>query len=90
VKISRQGIPIFSDYFDKRVDPRNKTYYWQGSEFKAVFDHPDMDGAVLANHYISITPIQSDMTDYTAMGSLKSWKIEKKVLENEKTVYKRT
>jgi len=90
VKISRQGIPVYSDNFDKRVDPRNKTYYWQGSEFKAVFDHSDMDGAVLANHYISITPIQCDMTDYTAMEGLKSWNIEKKVLKNEKTVYKRS
>jgi len=90
VMISRQGIPVFSDCFDKRVDPRNKTYYWQGSEFKAVFSHPDMDGAALENDYISITPIQSDMTDYTTMDSLKSWDIEKKVLKNEKTVYKRS
>jgi len=90
VMISRQGICTFSDYFDKRVDPRNRNYYWQGSEFKAVFDHPDMDGAALENHYISITPIKCDMTDYTAMDELKSWNIEKKVLENEKTVYKRS
>jgi len=90
VKISRQGIPTFSDYFDKRVDPRNKTYYWQGSEFQAVFDEPDMDGAALENDYISITPIQCDMTDYATMDNLKSWDIEKKVLKNEKTVYKRS
>ncbi|MDF1594433.1 MAG: 5'/3'-nucleotidase SurE [Desulfobacterales bacterium] len=90
VKISRQGIPTFSDYFDKRVDPRNKTYYWQGSEFQAVFSEPDMDGAALENDYISITPIQCDMTDYATMDNLKSWDIEKKVLNNEKTVYKRS
>lgn len=90
VKISRQGILTFSDYFDKRVDPRNKTYYWQGSECRAAFDHPDMDGATLENDFISITPIQCDMTDYTTMDNLKSWNIEEKVLKNEKTVYKRS
>jgi 5'-nucleotidase len=81
VRISRQGISTFSDCFDKRVDPRKKTYYWQGGDFQAVFDHPDMDGAALKNHYISITPIKCDMTDYTAMDDLKSWNIEKKVLK---------
>lgn len=90
VKISRQGITTLADCFDKRVDPRNKTYYWQGGEFRTVFDHSDMDGAVLESHFISITPIKCDMTDYTAMDDLKSWNIEKKVLKNEKTVYKRS
>jgi 5'-nucleotidase len=81
VKISRQGFSTFSDCFDKRVDPRNKTYYWQGSEFQARFDHPEMDGAALESNYISITPIKCDMTDYTAMDDLKNWDIEKKVLK---------
>lgn len=81
VKISRQGICTFSDYFDKRVDPRDKAYYWQGSEFQAQFDDPEMDGAVLKDHCISITPIKSDMTDYMAMEDLKRWNIEPKVLK---------
>ncbi|MEW6670535.1 MAG: 5'/3'-nucleotidase SurE [Thermodesulfobacteriota bacterium] len=81
VKISRQGFSAFSDSFDKRVDPRNKTYYWQGSEFQAQFDHPDMDGAALESNYISITPIKCDMTDYSAMDDLKNWNIEQKVLK---------
>lgn len=81
VKISRQGIAVFTDYFDKRVDPRNRTYYWQGSDLQNTFDHPDMDGAVLQENYISITPIKCDMTDYMAVDELKGWEIEQKVLQ---------
>jgi len=79
VKISRQGLSLFSHYFEKRVDPRNQTYYWQGSDLQAVFDHPDMDGAVLNKNYISITPIICDMTDYHTIDELKKWRLDKEV-----------
>jgi len=80
VKISRQGTNTFSDSFDKRVDPRNRTYYWQGSELKEASEPADVDGSVLAEKYISITPIRCDMTDYRAMADLKNWDIAKEVL----------
>jgi 5'-nucleotidase len=81
VKISRQSVAVFNDYFEKRVDPRKRTYYWQGSDYHNTVEHPDMDGAVLKKNYISITPIKCDMTDYIAIDDLRSWKIEKKVLQ---------
>ena len=81
VKICRQGMATFTDFFDKRVDPRNKAYYWQGGNFRMAFDHPDMDGAALIDRHISITPIRFDMTDYDMLEGLKSWDIEKRVLK---------
>ncbi|MFC1816149.1 5'/3'-nucleotidase SurE [Thermodesulfobacteriota bacterium] len=88
VRISRQGSSLFSHYFEKRVDPRNQTYYWQGSDLQAVFDHPDMDGAILNKNYISITPIKCDMTDYNTIDELRKWRIDKEVPKYEKTVRK--
>ncbi len=75
VRISRQGTALYSEYVDKRVDPRNRTYYWHGYDSKTSFDDPEIDGAVLDDNFISITPIKCDMTDYNMLDELKRWNI---------------
>ncbi|RLB95760.1 MAG: 5'/3'-nucleotidase SurE [Deltaproteobacteria bacterium] len=75
IRITRQGISPLQETFHKRIDPRNQVYYWQGVE-KQVFDHePETDGGALCENYISITPVQCDMTDYKTMKQLKGWDI---------------
>jgi len=80
VRISRQGTSLYAEYFDKRVDPRNRTYYWHGHDSKISFDNPDIDGAALDENFISITPIKCDMTDYSMLEDLKLWNIDKETL----------
>jgi 5'-nucleotidase len=75
ISISSQGVSISRERFEKRVDPRNRTYYWQELESPADFSGNDMDGNVLSHESISITPMRCDMTDYEAMADLKSWNI---------------
>ncbi len=76
IRISRQGNGVFPDAFEKRKDPRNRTYYWQGGD-QQVFDaDPDIDGPALEANYVSITPIKCDMTDYTAFEQLQAWRWE--------------
>jgi 5'-nucleotidase len=77
VRISRQGIGPVPENLEKRIDPRNLAYYWQGCDKQNSFDDPDIDGVALDQNYISITPIQSDMTDYPMIDKLKTWGIEK-------------
>jgi 5'-nucleotidase len=76
IRVTRQGIDPYPEYFEKRQDPRNRTYYWQGSESMPVYSHSDADGAALDNNHISITPVRCDMTDYAALEQLKSWDFE--------------
>lgn len=73
VRISRHGTELFSEYVDKRVDPRNHAYYWQGCD--SLLGHPDpsVDETALNRNYISITPIKCDTTDYEAIPVLKDW-----------------
>ena len=75
IRITRQGISRLKEIFYRRTDPRKQTYYWQGAEIQIFDQDPDTDGAVLCTNYISITPVQCDMTDYQAMEDLKSWDI---------------
>jgi 5'-nucleotidase len=74
VRISRQAISILSEKFEKRKDPRDQHYFWQGCDSQTEFEHPETDGAVLGGNFISITPIKCDMTDYDMMETLKEWK----------------
>lgn len=70
VRWSRQGTGVFAQHFEKRRDPRNRTYYWQGCDGQEDYDQPDIDGAALGERYISITPIKCDMTDYATLREL--------------------
>ena len=75
VRVSRQGLPANSEYFEKRLDPRDVPYYWQGCETQKFDLHPEVDGSALEEKYISITPVKCDMTDYTALETLRGWKL---------------
>jgi len=73
IRISRQSIVLFPEYFEKRKDPRNRIYFWQGRDMQPCAQSVDIDGAALQQNYISITPVKCDMTDDTMLESLKDW-----------------
>ena len=74
VKITRQASNNLSKQFDKRLDPKNRPYYWYGS-INHVEGDPDTDVYALSQKYISITPIQCDFTDYKTMVELESYQL---------------
>jgi 5'-nucleotidase len=75
VRFGAQGLERFSETLDKRVDPRNRPYYWQGCDAQTFNENPDADGFLLKNKYIAITPIQCDATDYRFLADLKTWPV---------------
>ncbi len=76
VKISRQGMKLFSEYVERRTDPRNRAYYWQGCDALAETEDPEIDEAALCQHYISVTPLRCDATAHELVDELKTWEIE--------------
>ncbi len=76
IRMSQQGLPRPFEYFDRRLDPRNRTYYWQGSETQQFEKNPDIDGTALEGDFITITPIKCDMTDYNVLEELKKWEFD--------------
>ena len=71
VKFTRQGVRRYVDVFDKRIDPRGKTYYWLTGEVledvepPASFNLPEnipIDVRVINDDYISITPLHYNLT----------------------------
>ncbi|OGR27764.1 MAG: 5'/3'-nucleotidase SurE [Desulfobacterales bacterium RIFOXYA12_FULL_46_15] len=71
VRITRQAQDNISKQFEKRVDPKNRFYYWYGDASR-IMGEIDTDVHALSQNYISITPIQCDNTDYKTMEKLSS------------------
>lgn len=76
IAITRQGTSRFMERFEKRIDPRDNTYYWQAGEAPVRDEDEDTDIKALANHMISITPLQYDLTCHKEIEHLRGWKIE--------------
>ncbi len=72
--ITRQGLRLYRDALDARKDPRGKPYYWIGGEFPIGVDEKGTDYGALKAGYVSITPLQLDLTAREAMENLKKWK----------------
>lgn len=74
--ITRQGLRVYRDALESRVDPRGKPYYWIGGEAPTGVVEDGTDFGALSEGYVSITPLQLDLTNYKAMEVLKKWKFE--------------
>jgi 5'-nucleotidase len=72
--ITRQGLRVYRDRLDKRLDPRGWPYYWIGGEVPTGVIEEGTDFGALAAGYISITPLQLDLTSYKSVGLIKKWK----------------
>ena len=76
IKITRQGRRVFGSGIDKKLDPRGKTYYWiGGQELGYVEKEEGTDVEALSLGCVSITPIRTDLTDYSFAGELKEWQL---------------
>jgi 5'-nucleotidase len=73
IHITRQGLRVYRDALDRRVDPRGRPYYWIGGEAPTGVNEEGTDVGALAAGYVSITPLQLDLTNYKAMDILKGW-----------------
>ena len=71
IKFVKQSTVPLKEFFDKRLDLHGKIYYWQGAE-EHTETSPDTDVIALREGYITITPIQFDMTNYDSLEKLKS------------------
>jgi 5'/3'-nucleotidase len=71
--ITRQGLRVYRDALESRLDPRGKPYYWIGGEAPTGVVEEGTDFGALSEGYVSITPLQLDLTNYKAMDVLKKW-----------------
>jgi 5'-nucleotidase len=71
--ITRQGLRVYRDELDQRIDPRGKPYFWIGGEAPTGVFEEGTDFGALQDGYVSITPLHLDLTHYKAMDALRKW-----------------
>lgn len=64
IKVCRQAYAKYEEDFDERKDPNGKKYYWLTGAFVNFDKGRDTDVWALANNYVSVVPVQFDLTHY--------------------------
>ncbi len=72
--ITRQGQRVYKDQLDHRTDPRGKSYYWIGGEAPTGVVEDGTDYGAIKGGYVSVTPLQLDLTAYQVQNELKALK----------------
>lgn len=78
IKVCRQAKAKYSEKFDKRQSPFGKEYYWLAGEFICEDKGEDTDEWALKNGYISVVPVQFDLTAHHAIQQLNNWNLNEK------------
>lgn len=92
-KICKQAYAKYQEKFIERKDPTNKKYYWLTGEFLNFDNAKDSDVWALANGYVSVVPVQFDLTDYAVKKKMERlWKDKpsKSVKTPEKKIVKKS
>lgn len=72
VAITKLGGKMFTDEYDKRIDPRGKVYYWMAGELIRHCDNDDSDINALRWNKVSVTPITFEMTEVSVIPELET------------------
>ncbi len=75
--ITRQGLRIYRDELIRREDPRGRPYYWIGGDLPIGVEEDGTDYGTITSGGVSITPLQLDLTAYSAMKTLSDWRWER-------------
>jgi 5'-nucleotidase len=73
IMVTRQGLRLYRDELDRRLDPRGRPYYWIGGQAPTGVDEPGTDFGALRAGCVSVTPLQLDLTAREAMDTIKKW-----------------
>ncbi len=81
VILTRQGLRRYIENFEKRLDPRGKSYYWLAGELVTEIEQPDhihlpshipTDVQAIQQNYITLTPLQYNLTDVASFDYLQT------------------
>lgn len=72
IKICKQAYAKYVEDFDERIDPQGKKYYWLTGEFVNFDKSKETDVWALQHNYVSVVPVQFDLTNYTLKSQLEN------------------
>ena len=76
-KVTKLGHRVYSDFIVEKKDPRGKPYFWIGGQVPEWSEGGETDFDAIKAGYVSITPLNVDMTNYSYFPKIENW-IKKK------------
>ena len=74
VLVRPQTVAPYVEKFDRRTDPRGRVYFWSTPVFSCPDPLPDTDVTALGEGYVTVTPLQFNLTDAARLERMGGWK----------------
>jgi 5'-nucleotidase len=76
IKVTALGSRYFKDSLTRMKDPWGKEIYWIGGGTIHWTGNAESDHSVVADGYISVTPLHMDLTNYKLIETVREWSLE--------------
>jgi 5'-nucleotidase len=73
IRVLPQNVAPYVETFDRRRDPRGRVYFWSNPGFCCPEPHPDTDVTALEEGYITVTPLQFNLTHADLLREMNGW-----------------
>jgi len=73
VRFCRLGSRTYEDMIIRKEDPRGRAYYWIGGDAGRCEEVPDSDCVLIAQNWVTVTPLQADLTDENQLARHREW-----------------
>jgi 5'-nucleotidase len=74
IRTAPQNVAPYVETYDRRVDPRGRTYFWTNPGLSCPEPHPDTDVTALGEGYITVTPLQFNLTHGPLLEQMNEWR----------------
>lgn len=75
IKLCKLGVKIYKNNFEERKDPKGNEYYWLSGELIQQPEDQATDIYAVNHKYISITPLEIDMTSFPLLEDMMNWQL---------------
>ncbi len=74
VRIVPMGLDRYGEHYEKRVDPRGRSYYWATNDPPPRPSSTETDLTALSKGYVTLTPLDFDLTKRSYLRGMADWK----------------
>lgn len=73
IRVLPQNVAPYTEGYDRRIDPRGRVYFWTKPGYECAEPHPDTDVTALTEGYITVTPLQFNLTEGKMLQQMAGW-----------------
>lgn len=73
LRVVPMGVARYGEGFEKRIDPRGRSYYWATNEPPPRPSEEETDLTALSKGYLTLTPLHYDLTSRRMIDEMAAW-----------------